>query len=115
MRLEVFGRPLHHVPVAVPARRVHHQHEFHRPCAYCFWLGGCNRRYWTKLGEGGDPKAQQCGWLKDKFGLSWQIAPAILANLIHDEKSEKGQRAFEAMMGMKKLDIAALKRAYEGG
>jgi predicted 3-demethylubiquinone-9 3-methyltransferase (glyoxalase superfamily) len=72
-------------------------------------------RYWTKLGEGGDPKAQQCGWLKDKFGLSWQIAPAILANLIHDEKSEKGQRAFEAMMGMKKLDIAALKRAYEGG
>ena len=72
-------------------------------------------RYWTKLGEGGDPKAQQCGWLKDKFGLSWQIAPAMLADLIHDETSEKGQRAFEAMMGMKKLDIAALKKAYEGG
>lgn len=71
-------------------------------------------RLWDKLSEGGDPKAQQCGWLKDKFGLSWQITPAIMPDLIRDEKSEKGQRAFAAMMEMKKLDIAALKKAYDG-
>jgi len=70
--------------------------------------------YWEKLSAGGDPKAQQCGWLKDKFGLSWQVVPSMLTELLADEKSEKSQRAFEAMLGMKKLDIAALRRAYEG-
>ncbi|MFP5285133.1 MAG: VOC family protein [Thermoanaerobaculia bacterium] len=70
--------------------------------------------YWEKLSEGGDPKAQVCGWLKDKFGLSWQVVPTLLAELVKDPDSQKGQRAFQAMLGMKKLDLAELKRAYEG-
>jgi predicted 3-demethylubiquinone-9 3-methyltransferase (glyoxalase superfamily) len=70
--------------------------------------------YWEKLSEGGDEKARQCGWLKDKFGVSWQVVPTILAELVEDTESEKSQRAFQAMLGMKKLDIAELKRAYEG-
>ena len=55
-----------------------------------------------------------CGWLKDKFGLSWQITPTILTQLISDPDRKKAGRAMEAMMKMKKIDIAALKRAYEG-
>lgn len=70
--------------------------------------------YWDRLREGGDEKAQVCGWLKDKFGVSWQVVPTILNELVEDPDSEKGQRAFAAMLGMKKLDIAELKRAYEG-
>ena len=70
--------------------------------------------YWGKLTPGGDPAAQQCGWLKDKFGLSWQVIPKQALELLADHKSKKSQRAFEAMMHMKKLDLAALKRAYEG-
>ena len=70
--------------------------------------------YWDKLSAGGDPKAQQCGWLKDKYGVSWQVVPTMLPKLLLDEKSENSQRAFEALMGMKKLDIAALERAYNG-
>jgi len=70
--------------------------------------------YWEKLTAGGDPKAQQCGWLKDKYGLSWQVVPSSMIQLLKDEKSEKSQRAFAAMMKMKKLDIAALKKAYDG-
>jgi predicted 3-demethylubiquinone-9 3-methyltransferase (glyoxalase superfamily) len=70
--------------------------------------------HWEKLSAGGDPQAQQCGWVKDKFGLSWQIVPKILPALISDPNSAKSQRAFAAMMQMKKLDIAALQRAYEG-
>lgn len=70
--------------------------------------------FWEKLGEGGDPEAQQCGWLKDKFGVSWQIVPSILPDLVNDPESEKSQRAMAAMLEMKKLDIAALKRAYDG-
>jgi predicted 3-demethylubiquinone-9 3-methyltransferase (glyoxalase superfamily) len=69
--------------------------------------------YWTKLGEGGDPKAQQCGWLKDKFGLSWQIVPKIIGEIMSGP-AEKSQRAMEALMHMKKLDIAALRKAYDG-
>jgi predicted 3-demethylubiquinone-9 3-methyltransferase (glyoxalase superfamily) len=71
-------------------------------------------KYWVKLSAGGDPKAQACGWLKDRFGLSWQVVPRILPDLVKDPNSEKSQRAMTAMMGMKKLDIAELKRAYEG-
>jgi predicted 3-demethylubiquinone-9 3-methyltransferase (glyoxalase superfamily) len=67
--------------------------------------------YWEKLSAGGDPKAQQCGWLKDKFGLSWQVVPTIMAELFKDENSAKAQRAMEAMLPMKKLNIAELKRA----
>ena len=70
--------------------------------------------YWEKLTAGGDPKAQQCGWLKDKFGLSWQVVPTELTEMLADETSEASQRAFEAMLHMKKLDIEELKRAYEG-
>lgn len=70
--------------------------------------------YWEKLREGGEPKAQQCGWLKDKFGLSWQVVPTGMAKMLEDPKSKATQRAFAAMMEMKKLDIAALKAAYKG-
>lgn len=65
--------------------------------------------YWNKLSEGGDPNAQQCGWLKDKFGLSWQIVPSILPKLM-DDKSRSG-RVMGALMQMKKLDIKALEQA----
>jgi predicted 3-demethylubiquinone-9 3-methyltransferase (glyoxalase superfamily) len=71
--------------------------------------------YWEKLSAGGDPQAQVCGWLKDRYGLSWQIVPAMLAEMVRDPGSQKGQRAFAAMLKMKKLDIAALRRAYEQG
>ena len=69
--------------------------------------------YWEKLSEGGDPKAQQCGWLKDKCGLSWQVVvPAMMAEMMADPESAKSQRAMEVVMTMKKPDIAELKRAY---
>jgi predicted 3-demethylubiquinone-9 3-methyltransferase (glyoxalase superfamily) len=71
--------------------------------------------YWQKLGAGGDPGAQQCGWLKDKFGISWQILPTIMNELFDDETSPAAERAMEAMLKMKKLDIAALKRARDEG
>ena len=70
--------------------------------------------YWTKLSEGGDDKAQQCGWLKDKYGVSWQVVPTILPELIGDPTSDKSQRAMQAMLGMKKINIEDLKRAYAG-
>jgi predicted 3-demethylubiquinone-9 3-methyltransferase (glyoxalase superfamily) len=63
--------------------------------------------YWDKLTAGGDPKAQQCGWLKDKFGLSWQVVPKNMPDL----SSPSGQRMMDAFMKMKKIDIAALERA----
>ncbi|MDB5048465.1 MAG: 3-demethylubiquinone-9 3-methyltransferase [Fibrobacteres bacterium] len=70
--------------------------------------------HWEKLSQGGDPNAQQCGWLKDKYGLSWQIVPAMMADMYSDYRSEKSQRVMKAMLQMKKLDIKALKRAYDG-
>jgi len=70
--------------------------------------------YWEQLGAGGDPKAQQCGWLKDRYGLSWQVVPATMDELFADEKSPGYQRAMDAMLRMKKLNIDELKRAYEG-
>ena len=70
--------------------------------------------YWEKLSVGGDETAQQCGWLKDKFGASWQIVPRVLSELINDPDSEKSQRVFQAMLQMKKIDIKELKRAYDG-
>ncbi len=70
--------------------------------------------YWNKLSQGGDPSAQQCGWLKDKFGLSWQVVPTVLLDMLTDSDREKADRAMEAMLQMKKLDIAELERAYEG-
>jgi len=70
--------------------------------------------YWEKLREGGDEKAQRCGWLKDRFGVSWQIVPSVLSEMLQDESREKSQRAMKAMLRMKKLDIALLRKAYEG-
>ncbi len=68
--------------------------------------------YWAKLSAGGDAKAQQCGWLKDKYDLSWQVVPAILLEMVKDPNSKKSQKAFAAMLQMKKIDIENLKRAY---
>lgn len=67
--------------------------------------------YWEKLSAGGDPKAQQCGWLKDKYGLSWQVVPTMIAKLFENGNSAKADRAMEAMLQMKKLDIAKLEKA----
>lgn len=68
---------------------------------------------WGRLSEGG--KIQQCGWLKDKFGLSWQIIPSILGRLLQDKDPAKAGRVMQAMLQMKKIDIAGLKQAYERG
>ncbi len=68
--------------------------------------------YWTKLSEGGEEGP--CGWLKDKFGLSWQVIPRALPELLGDPDQEKAQRVMAAMMGMKKIDVAGLQRAYDG-
>jgi predicted 3-demethylubiquinone-9 3-methyltransferase (glyoxalase superfamily) len=70
--------------------------------------------YWEKLSESGDEKAQQCGWLKDKYGLSWQIVPIDLIKMLKDKDKKKSERVMKVMLQMHKLDIAKLKRAYEG-
>jgi predicted 3-demethylubiquinone-9 3-methyltransferase (glyoxalase superfamily) len=67
--------------------------------------------FWEKLSEGGEKV--QCGWLRDKYGLSWQIVPTILGKLLQDKDAAKSQRVMKAMLQMTKIDIAALKRAYE--
>lgn len=83
------------------------------------WQVGCDDqdeldRYWTQLSAGGDPRAQQCGWLKDKFGMSWQIVPVTLADMMNDPDVEKTGRLMHALLQMKKLDIAQLQQAYRG-
>ncbi len=70
--------------------------------------------YWEKLSDGGDKKAQQCGWLKDKYGLSWQIVPDILIKLLGGKDTNKSQRVMQAMLQMKKIETEELKKAYEG-
>jgi predicted 3-demethylubiquinone-9 3-methyltransferase (glyoxalase superfamily) len=70
--------------------------------------------YWNSLGEGGDEKAQQCGWLKDRFGLSWQIVPIELNAMMNDPDAGKSERVMTALLQMKKIDIGELKRAYSG-
>jgi predicted 3-demethylubiquinone-9 3-methyltransferase (glyoxalase superfamily) len=65
--------------------------------------------YWEKLSVGGDEAAQQCGWLKDRYGVSWQIVPRVLGELIGDPDPEKSQQAMRAMLQMKKIDIAGLR------
>lgn len=69
--------------------------------------------YWNRLTQGGDPNAQQCGWLKDKYGVSWQVVPTILDERISDPDKEKAGRVMNAMLGMKKLDIEGIERAYK--
>jgi predicted 3-demethylubiquinone-9 3-methyltransferase (glyoxalase superfamily) len=66
--------------------------------------------FWNKLVEGG--KESQCGWLKDKFGLSWQVTPHALPQMLMDENAEKAQRVMKAMLQMRKIDIAALQKAH---
>ncbi|MER6611819.1 VOC family protein [Streptomyces xantholiticus] len=67
--------------------------------------------YWNKLGEGG--QEGPCGWLKDRYGLSWQVVPAALGELLEDEDQGRAQRAMSAMLGMKKIDVAALHEAAD--
>ena len=69
--------------------------------------------YWGKLSA--DPNAEQCGWLKDKYGLSWQIVPNLMDEMLNDKDTKKIARVTEAFLQMKKLDIAKLKKAYETG
>lgn len=68
--------------------------------------------YWDRLSEGGEES--QCGWLKDKYGLSWQVIPAGMEEMFRDPDPERAQRAMKAMLGMRKLDVAALRRAADG-
>lgn len=69
-------------------------------------------RYWNALLEGGTP--EQCGWLKDRYGLSWQIVPTVLAEMMSDPDRAKAKRAADAMLKMVKIDVEALKSAYAG-
>jgi predicted 3-demethylubiquinone-9 3-methyltransferase (glyoxalase superfamily) len=69
--------------------------------------------FWDKLSAGGDEKAQQCGWLKDKYGVSWQIVPDALMRMLQDKDAAKSGRVMKAMLQMKKLDIKKLEQAYE--
>jgi len=66
--------------------------------------------YWEKLSEGGDEKAQQCGWLKDKYGVSWQIIPILLGHLLSDPNRDKSSKVMKAMLQMKKIDMEILKQ-----
>ncbi len=69
--------------------------------------------YWERLSQGGDIQAQQCGWLKDRFGLSWQIVPEVLSELLGSGNAEKSQKVMWAVLHMKKLEIAKLQSAYD--
>jgi predicted 3-demethylubiquinone-9 3-methyltransferase (glyoxalase superfamily) len=70
--------------------------------------------YWERLSEGGDAQAQQCGWLKEKYGVSWQVVPTVLIEMLQDPDAAKSQRVMAAMLPMKKIDIETLKQAYAG-
>jgi predicted 3-demethylubiquinone-9 3-methyltransferase (glyoxalase superfamily) len=73
-----------------------------------------NNDFWKKLSAGGDEKAQQCGWLKDKFGVSWQIVPKDLGIYLNGADKVKSQRAMRAMLQMKQIDIKLIKEVYDG-
>jgi predicted 3-demethylubiquinone-9 3-methyltransferase (glyoxalase superfamily) len=68
--------------------------------------------YWEKLSEGGDKNAQQCGWLKDKYGLSWQVVPTFISEALSGGSNSKTESLMRVMLQMKKLDLAELKKAY---
>ncbi|MGK7379289.1 VOC family protein [Planococcus sp. 1R117A] len=70
--------------------------------------------YWDKLTEGGDEKAQICGWLKDKFGVSWQVTPIALNEMLMDSDTEKVERVMKSFMQMKKIDLTELQKVFEG-
>jgi len=69
-------------------------------------------RYWEKLTDGGEPS--QCGWLKDKYGLSWQVVPRVLIEMLQDEDGDRASRVMQAMQQMSKIDVPTLERAYAG-
>ncbi|WP_290653295.1 VOC family protein [Aquisalimonas sp.] len=69
--------------------------------------------YWERLSEGGDKEAQRCGWLKDRYGLSWQIVPEVLPEMLNDQDRRRSEGVMNALLQMTKLDIGALKQAYE--
>jgi predicted 3-demethylubiquinone-9 3-methyltransferase (glyoxalase superfamily) len=69
--------------------------------------------YWEALSAGGDKDAQQCGWLKDRYGVSWQIIPTALVEMLQDQDAEKSQRVMKALLQMDKLDLRRLREAYE--
>ncbi len=68
--------------------------------------------YWAKLTEEGDKQAQICGWLKDKFGLSWQIVPTVLAKMLQDKDPKKSERVMKVLLQMKKINVEDLRKAY---
>lgn len=68
--------------------------------------------YWDRLSNGGDVQAQQCGWLKDKYGVSWQIVPSVLIEMLQDKDPAKTNRVMNAVVQMKKIDIKRLEQAY---
>lgn len=70
--------------------------------------------YWSRLGDGGDPRAQQCGWLADRFGVSWQVVPEELFELMADADAHRAARVAQALYRMKKIDLAELRRAHAG-
>jgi predicted 3-demethylubiquinone-9 3-methyltransferase (glyoxalase superfamily) len=68
-------------------------------------------KFWERLSRGGDEQSQQCGWLKDRFGVSWQIVPTVLPQLLSQPDADKAHRAMQALLGMKKIDVSELERA----
>lgn len=70
--------------------------------------------YWDRLSAGGDERAQQCGWLKDRYGVSWQVVPTVVLRYMTDPDPRRSDRVMQALLPMKKIDIAALDRAYAG-
>ncbi len=68
--------------------------------------------YWSKLSQGGDEKAQMCGWLKDRFGLSWQIVPTVFVEMMKGKDPDKAEKVMQAVLQMKKIDIQQLEQAY---
>lgn len=70
--------------------------------------------YWNRLSEGGDEKAQVCGWLKDRYGVSWQVVPSRLTDMLSDPDSARAERVTKAMLQLKKMDIRILQEAYDG-
>jgi predicted 3-demethylubiquinone-9 3-methyltransferase (glyoxalase superfamily) len=70
--------------------------------------------FWERLSAGGDPAAQQCGWLKDRFGVSWQVVPVQVQELLDSPDPVRKGRVMQALLAMKKLDIAGLQKAYDG-
>ncbi|MFZ0455046.1 MAG: VOC family protein [Ignavibacteriaceae bacterium] len=92
-----------------------HMHDFSFNEAISFVVNCDNQKeldhFWDKLSSGGDPKAQMCGWLKDKYGLSWQVVPTALGELLSSKEEGKSQRVMQKVLQMKKLDIAELERA----